>query len=209
MDTAQHKVYLIGGAPGAGKTTLGSALATRIGGTSLSVDDLMTAAQAVTTPETHPDLHVMRHVPHLEYFTNSSAAQLQADATRQHEATWPLIERVVRKHAGSGSPIVIDGWHIRPEWVRGLGLATVWAGWIVAAEGVLEEREGRNRGWLEGSSDPDRMLANFLSRSLWFNALMREQVPALGMHLLLQDGETSVEEHCDLVLARSQGRGPT
>lgn len=103
------KVFLIGGAPGAGKTTLGSALAARLGFTSLSIDDLLTAAQAVTTPESHPRLHFMRNKPYLEYFTNSSVEQLKADATLQHEAAWPLVKRVIRKHARGGSAIVIDG----------------------------------------------------------------------------------------------------
>ena len=108
-------VFLIGGAPGVGKTTLGSALAARLGITSLSIDDLVIAAQAVTTPETHPGLHVMRKVPYLEYFTNSSVDQLKADATLQHEVTWSLGEQVVRRHAKWGPAIVIDGWYLRPS----------------------------------------------------------------------------------------------
>jgi uridine kinase len=71
------KVILIGGAPGTGKTTLGSALAVRLGTTSLSIDDLLTAAMAVTTPESHPGLHFKKGVPFQEYFTNSSLEQLK------------------------------------------------------------------------------------------------------------------------------------
>ncbi len=66
MAKTNTKVFLIGGAPGAGKTTLGSALAARLGITSLSIDDLKTAALAITTPETHPKLHVMRKEPALK-----------------------------------------------------------------------------------------------------------------------------------------------
>ncbi|UCC53638.1 MAG: hypothetical protein JSV68_06615, partial [Anaerolineaceae bacterium] len=127
------KVFLIGGAPGAGKTTLGSALAARLGITSLTIDHLKTAAMAITTPETHPGLHVMSKVPSLEYFTNSSLEQLIADATLQHEAVWPMVRQVVRKHALWGSPIVIDGWYMRPNWVAQLKLANVWSGWIVTS----------------------------------------------------------------------------
>ncbi|MCA9946780.1 MAG: zeta toxin family protein, partial [Anaerolineales bacterium] len=65
-----NKVILIGGAPGAGKTTLGSALAVKLGVNSLTIDDLVTAVIAVTTPETHPGIHALRKGPHTEYFTN-------------------------------------------------------------------------------------------------------------------------------------------
>ena len=167
-------VFLIGGAPGVGKTTLGSALAARLGITSLSIDDLVIAAQAVTTPETHPGLHVMRKVPYLEYFTNSSVDQLKADATLQHEVTWSLVEQVVRRHAKWGPAIVIDGWYLRPSKVAQLKLDNVWSGWIVASASVLEERETKNVEWLHDSEDPKRMLENFLARSLWYNDLIKQ-----------------------------------
>ena len=43
------KVILIGGPPGAGKTTLGRAVAARLGVVSLTIDDLFLAAKAITT----------------------------------------------------------------------------------------------------------------------------------------------------------------
>ena len=86
------KVILIGGAPGTGKTTLGSALAVKLGTTSLSIDDLLTATMAITTPESHPGLHIMRGMAYQEYFTNSSLEQLKTDTTAQHEAAWPLVQ---------------------------------------------------------------------------------------------------------------------
>ena len=197
------KVFLIGGAPGAGKTTLGSALATRLGITSLSVDDLMTAAYAVTTAETHPDLHVMRQVPYLEYFTNSSVEKLKADATVQHEAMWPVIEQVVQKHVRNGTAIVIDGWHLRPSRVAQLPAPTVSAYWLVTSAAVLQERESNNLEWMQGSSNPDRMLENFLARSLWYNELIKEEATRLQLNMLFQSGEKSADDLCDMIVARS------
>lgn len=194
------KVILIGGAPGTGKTTLGSALAAKLGITSLSIDDLRTAAQAVTTPESHPGLHIMRGMAYQEYFTNSSLEQLKTDATAQHEAVWPMVKRVINKHAAWGSAIVIDGWHLRPDKVAQLELDNVWAAWIVATDSVLEEREKKNVNWLLGSPDPEQMLQNFLARSLWYNELIREQTSEFEMNILLQDGGKSAEELCRQVL---------
>jgi len=199
LQNIDTKVFLIGGAPGAGKTTLGSALAARLGIPSLAIDHLKTAAMAITTPETHPGLHVMSKVPSLEYFTNSTVEQLIADATLQHEAVWPMVRQVVRKHARSGSPIVIDGWYMRPSWVSQLKLANVWSGWIVASEAVLEERE-RKLAWYKESTNPERMRANFLARSLWYNNLIKEQATQYQMTILPQPGELSVSQLCDMVL---------
>jgi 2-phosphoglycerate kinase len=205
LEKMNSKVLLIGGAPGTGKTTLGSALAARVGITSLSIDDLITAVQAVTTPETHPGLHVMRKAPYLHYFTNSSLDQLKADTMLQHEAAWPLIKQVVRKHAMWGSAIVIDGWHLRPSRVAQLELKNVRSGWIVASASVLEERERINVEWLRDSPDPERMLKNFLARSLWYNDLIKERATELHMHILPQTGEKSVDDLCNMVLEKSVG----
>jgi len=183
---------------------LGVALAARLGIPSLTIDDLNVAAQAITTPETHPDLHVMRKLPSLEYFTNSSIAQLIADATTQHKAIWPMVEQVVRRHATSKSPIVIDGWYMWPSWVAQLKLKNVWSGWIVAAPEVLKERE-KNISWYQESTDPDQMLENFLGRSLWFNDLIREQATKHHLTILFQPGNKSVDQLCNMVLEQSGG----
>ena len=58
----------------------------------------------------------------------------------------------------------------------------------------MEERERKNANWLQGSTDPEKMLENFLARSLWYNELIREQATELQMNILLQDGERTVEE---------------
>jgi 2-phosphoglycerate kinase len=194
------KVLLIGGAPGVGKTTLGRALAARLGATSLSIDDLLTAAKAVTTPESHPGLHIISAVGHIEYFTSSSVDQLKADATAQHEAAWPAVEKVIRNHATWGSPIVIDGWALRPTKVVLLDLSNVKSVWLVADPSVLREREKQNRDFVRDSPEPDRMLENFLARSIWYNDLIQGQATELRLKTIKQDGATSVEQLCDMVL---------
>ncbi|HSG44256.1 MAG TPA: hypothetical protein VLA72_13995 [Anaerolineales bacterium] len=197
-----NKVFLIGGAPGAGKTTLGTALAIKLGITSLTIDDLVTAVIAITSPETHPGIHVMRKVPYPEYYTNSSVDQLKADATLRHEAVWPMVEQVIRKYAGRKS-IVIDGWHLRPAWVAQLKLENVWSSWLVASNTLLEERERKNMDFFQSSQNPEKMFENFLARSLWYNDLIKSQATELQMQILYQSGEYSVDELCQKILERS------
>ena len=194
------KVILIGGAPGAGKTTLGRALAEKLGRSSLSIDDLFTAAKAVTTPESHPGLHVMSLVNYVEYFTTTPVDRLKADATVQHEATWPAVERVIRHHAAWGTPIVIDGWALRPDKVARLALENVASYWVVTDPSFLEERERANIEFVSDSPDPERMLKNLLARSIWFNELIRKQTKEHRLNVLCQDGGTSVQELCRAVL---------
>ena len=205
MTNMKSKVFLIGGTPGAGKTTLSTALANRLGIASLDVDDLVTAAVAITTPTTHPGIHAMRKIPHVAYFTNSSVAELKADANARHEATWPMVTAVIRKYVQRGSSIVINGWHLRPAWTHELALENICTNWIVISPTVLEARERSNFAWFEASPQPEKMFANFMGRSLWYNELIQKQARELNMNILAQDGQTSVEALCDMVLARVAG----
>ena len=67
---------------------------------------------------------------------------------------------------------------------------------------VLEDRERNNLGWMRDSADPDQMLENFLARSLWYNDLIKNEASRLGMNILTQTGTTSVDEHCNMVIAK-------
>jgi 2-phosphoglycerate kinase len=194
------KVILVGGAPGAGKSTLAQELARRLHITSISIDDLALATQGVTTPISHPGLHLMRTGDHLTYFTSNPPERLISDASEQHDALWPAIERVIRAHAKWREPIVIEGWALRPNRVLELGLANVSSYWLVVEPSVLEEREKKNVEFVRGSEDPERMLSNFLARSGWYNDLIRDQASSLGLPILYQAGDSSVEALCNKIV---------
>ena len=74
---------------------------------------------------------------------------------------------------------------------------------MLPTEERLEEREKRSVDFVRDSPDPDRMLRNFLARSLWYNELIREQATALGLRVLHQDGSASVEDLCAQALGRA------
>jgi 2-phosphoglycerate kinase len=199
-------VILIGGASGAGKTTLASALASRLGSDSMSADDLFIAAKTFTTPHTHPGMHVMNVPNYIDYFTNSTVDKLTADATEQHQAFWPVIERVIRFRLLEHRPIVIDGWFFRPKWISELNLDNVRSFWLVADSQVLEKRE-REQGTWERSSNPEQMIQNHLGRSYWYNDLIRRQAEELGSEILHQDGTVSVDSLCDTIVDRLEQEG--
>lgn len=135
---------MIGGAPGAGKSTLGHLLAARLNYASLSMDDLYLAAKAVTSPLSHPAIHCMRQVPSYEYFTNTPPQQLVADALSQQAALWPAIEAVIHAHAAAGPPVVLDGWFVTPKDISALNLPSVMAVWLVITEGCcFSKRRGQ------------------------------------------------------------------
>ncbi len=196
----EQPVLLIGGPPGAGKTTLGRALAAALGVVSLTVDDLVVAARGVTTPETHPALHPMAGIGHTRYFTDGPAERLIADAEAMQDAFWPAVERVVRAHAATKGPIVMDWWLLAPHLVAALGTDHVASLWVHIDPNVLEQRERTNVDFVAGSDDPERMLDNFMRRSLWRNQFVSAEAQRLGLPLLHQDGTIPVDALVDAAL---------
>ena len=198
----ETKIVLIGGVSGAGKTTLGRALAKKLDAISLTADDLALAARAVTTPETHPDLHRMNIPNAANYFTDSTVQKLIDDAEAQHEAVWPAIERVIQVRSKEKHSMVIDGWFMHPSWVAALDHPNVHSFWLVAERHVLYQREQTLSHMLGKSSDHDRMLHIFLGRSYWYNDLINKEATEYNMNILRQDGTVTLEDLCTKVISQ-------
>lgn len=194
------RVLLIGGPPGAGKTTLARSVAARLGFLSTTVDDLVTTARLVTDPDAQPDLHRTGGIGSLEYFTAGPPERLIADAIALEQAMWPILMRLIERHGPGQAPIVMDWWLFNPDLVSGASDPVIRSVWLHIDPVALDRRERSLTEFRDGSSDPERMHENFMHRSLWRNDLIRERAMALDLPLVRQPGERSVEELTSEVL---------
>ena len=202
----EPRVILIGGPPGAGKSTLGRALSAHLGWPNLTGDDLVVGAAAVTDATTQPALHVMRGIGHVAYFTQGPDERLISDAINLQDTFWPAIERVARKYVVANEPLILDWWLLSPAKVARLNLPVA-SFWIHIDEQTLTDRERANVGFFGQSTEPDRMLASFMARSLWRNQLVMDEAQHAGLPILSQDGSTPVEELVDQVVKALDGIG--
>jgi 2-phosphoglycerate kinase len=175
------RVILIGGAPMAGKTTVAHRLAAILGYGCLSTDDLGEAIRAVTAKDSHPHLHPMAGYDYREYYVTRSPDALIADISLEHHAMWPAVQSVIHKHATWGTPLVMEGWSLWPEWVTQLRLPSVRSLWFVAQEETLRERLVQAVEFYSGASDEAAMVRHYLARSFWYNARLKEAVKQFAL----------------------------
>ena len=83
----QPSVILIGAHPMIGKTTIARRLAAGLDYGTMSTDDLGQSISAVTTPNSHPNLHLMSWIDYREYYVSRSTVRLIQDAENQHQAS--------------------------------------------------------------------------------------------------------------------------
>ena len=165
-------------------------------------DDLVTAVRASTPDESHPELRPMkRRGGHVRYFSDGTTNAMIDDARALERAMWPAVERVAMYRAVSGPPVVIDWWLLSPDRLASLDSEVVASVWLHIDPAVLEARERSNTEFFAQSEDPERMLANFMSRSLWRNELVEDRAQALGLPLLHQDGEKTTDQLVDEAFA--------
>jgi hypothetical protein len=95
----------------------------------------------------------------------------------------------------------MDWWLLAPHLVNALDSDNVASVWLQIDPTVLEQRERANVDFLSESDDPERMLDNFMSRSLWRNQYVASEAQRLGLPLLHQDGTVSIDSLVDRALA--------
>lgn len=173
---------------------MGRALAASLGWSSLPGDALVVAARALTTAASHPALHVVGESGHVTYFTEGPPEKLIADAAALEETMWPAVARVIASQATIGAPVVIDWWLLSPQRVHALNDGRVASLWLTIDGAVLDARERSNTEWRAGSTNPERMLANFMVRSRWRDEVIATQARASGLPMLHVSGTETIEE---------------
>ncbi|MDF1880753.1 hypothetical protein JHD50_05450 [Sulfurimonas sp. MAG313] len=186
-------VILLGGAPNTGKTTVSRLIASRLNYACLSTDDLLKAITSVTTPKSHPNFHLMAGWSTQEYYVHHTADQLVLHTIERFKAFHSAIENVVKSHVIKESPIVIEGFGLWPEEIKNLNLPNIGMVWLVADELLLEKRTRSIKPLYEGASDEERMIQNYVGRSVWYNSKVIEAVGRLNIPSIKVSDELSAE----------------
>jgi 2-phosphoglycerate kinase len=141
-------VLLIGGASGAGKTSVSYRLAGHFKVGITEVDDFQVILEKMTTPEQQPELHWWR--------THPDAVNLPAEEIVEHtiavcRVMATALEAVIANHRESQAPVVIEGDYVLPRLVA----QTSFCGY---------PGDGRVRAIIVDEDDEEQLLRNFVER---------------------------------------------
>jgi 2-phosphoglycerate kinase len=141
-------VFLLGGASGAGKTSLSYRLARHFDVALTEVDDFQVVLESMTTPEQQPVLHFWRThpAPH-----TLSPEEIVAHTVAVGEVLMQALAAVIVNHYEAHAPVVLEGDYIVPALVAHPMIAPLYESGKVRAAFVHEAEEAQ-------------LLANFLRR---------------------------------------------
>lgn len=162
-----------------GKTTIANIISSRLQYACISTDDIGAAVASVTNPASHPAFHYMGGHDYREYYIVNNRGKLISDINRQHESLWPAVRTIFENHAHWGSPVVIEGWALRPSYVTQLS-GNISGLFILADEELIASRTCSS-DFSTGASDEEKMIQRYIERSLWYNSFLREQVGRLSL----------------------------
>ncbi|MBW4667297.1 MAG: 2-phosphoglycerate kinase [Cyanomargarita calcarea GSE-NOS-MK-12-04C] len=176
----ETRVILIGGSSHAGKSTLGLALAAKLGWSYRSTDKL---ARHPGRPWVGADRKAIpEHVA--EYYRELSVEALFLDVLSHYEKNvLSIVEVIVRSHASdlSAECLVLEGSALWPEFVANLVDALgVKAIWLTASNQLFQNRIKRESNFCNVRKDEKHLIQKFLDRTLFYDKHMREEVKRLG-----------------------------
>ena len=146
--TRSWQVLLIGGASGAGKTSVSYRLAQKFKVGITEIDDLHIAVARLTTPEQQPELHFWRLHPDPGKLSSDQALRHMIEVCR---VMTPAVESVIANHLESRVPVVLEGDFIHPA--------------LCSQQSFCGQRNNRQvRMLIIDEDDEEQLLSNFAQR---------------------------------------------
>ena len=113
-------IYLIGGPPRCGKTTLAKALSKRVGASWISTDMLEVISGRYMTKNqwsiSHPYSILRRiHKSNDAFYTSLSSQKIVTLLRKQARATFPAIEMAIACAVADEHDLIIEGYHLEPR----------------------------------------------------------------------------------------------
>ena len=194
-------VYWIGGASGAGKSTIARLLADRHGLRMYATDDAMSDHDGRSRPQDAPLLSRFKAMSMDERWVNRSPeAMLESFHWFKGELFGPIAEDLLRLPAEPG--VIAEGFRLLPRLVKPLLTQPGHAVWLLPTP-EFRRAAFASRGSLcqiaRKTSDPQQALRNLLERDRMFTELLAEETNRLKLPAIEIDTTTTADDVAERV----------
>ena len=187
-------LYMIGGSPCSGKSTIAFLLARKYDLLHIKLDDLVDEMMDQARVDSKP-ISLLRQDRSPDQIWLRNPEEMADEEWRFYEEIFPYVASYLLEH--QEKPLLVEGAGLLPHLVKSLeGPAVSYLCLTPTAD--FQTKHYRQREWvpyvLEDTSNPEQAFENWMQRDILFAQMVRKEAKKLGYPSLMTDGSRSEKE---------------
>ena len=187
-------LYMIGGSPCSGKSTLASLLARKYDSLHIKLDDLVDEMMSQASVDSQP-ICLLRQDRNPEQIWMRNPEEMADEEWRFYEEIFPYVKSYLIKN--QDRPLLVEGAGLLPHLVKELE-CPVPSYLCLTPTADFQKKHYKQREWvpyvLEGTTNPEQAFENWMQRDILFAQMVRKEAMELGYPSLIADGSQSEKQ---------------
>lgn len=187
-------LYMIGGSPCSGKSTIASLLARQYQLLHIKLDDFVDEMMSQASVDSQP-ICLLRQDRNPEQIWMRNPEEMADEGCRFYEEIFPYVKSYLIKN--QDRPLLVEGAGLLPHLVKELEWpASSYLCLTPTAD--FQKKHYKQREWvpyvLEGTTNPEQAFENWMQRDILFAQMVRKEAMKLGYPSLIADGSQSEKQ---------------
>ena len=192
-------LYMIGGSPCSGKSTLASLLARKYDSLHIKLDDLLDEMMSQASVDSRP-ICLLRQDRNPEQIWMRNPEEMADEEWRFYEEIFPYVKSYLIKDQDKA--LLVEGAGLLPHLIKSLEEPAV-SYLCLTPTADFQKKHYKQREWvpyvLEGTSNPEQAFENWMQRDILFAQMVRKEAQKLGYPSLMTDGSRSEKETAEKI----------
>ena len=192
-------LYMIGGSPCSGKSTLASLLARKYDLLHIKLDDLVDEMMSQASADSQP-ICLLRQDRNPEQIWMRNPEEMADEEWRFYEEIFPYVKSCLIKNQDKA--LLVEGAGLLPHLIKSLEEPAV-SYLCLTPTADFQKKHYKQREWvpyvLEGTSNPEQAFENWMQRDILFAQMVRKEAQKLGYPSLMTDGSRSEKETAEKI----------
>ena len=192
-------LYMIGGSPCSGKSTLASLLARKYDLLHIKLDDLVDEMMSQASVNSRP-ICLLRQDRNPEQIWMRNPEEMADEEWHFYEEIFPYVKSYLIKNQDKA--LLVEGAGLLPHLIKSLEEPAV-SYLCLTPTADFQKKHYKQREWvpyvLEGTSNPEQAFENWMQRDILFAQMVRKEAQKLGYPSLMTDGSRSEKETAEKI----------